>query len=165
MSQPPELKHLVPVPTGKSPLPAADVDGCDLLGRPQRLRLQNRDGRWTLLLFLGSRCDGCFPFWPSAAAPEALGLESGDAAVIVTRAPANEDTVALADLVARGRTGEGVETPAGLFMSDQAWDAYQVHGPPFFVLVDGEKVATEGVAWGVEQVAADVARVRQRVRR
>jgi hypothetical protein len=47
-------------------------------------------------------------------------------------------------------------------MSDDAWSDYGVHAGPFFVLVDGAnaKVATEGVAWSLEQITAAVATAR-----
>ena len=156
MAHPPDLGHLVAVPTGVAPLPASDVSGCDLAGRRRTLRLA-APGRWTLLLFLGSHCDGCLPFWTVARAPEACGLEPGDAAFVVTHDPADEEPVALATLMG----GDLAEASELLVMSDAAWRAYRVLGPPFFVLLDGAGVATEGVAWSVDQVAADVARVRR----
>ncbi len=44
-----------------------------------------------------------------------------------------------------------------------AWLAYRVQGPPFFVLVDGsaDRVVTEGVAWGVSQIAEHVRAARR----
>ncbi len=136
-------------------LPASDVDGWDLTGRARTLRLAS-PGRWALLLFLGSDCDGCLPFWEVPRTPALCGLEAEDMAVVVTRGPDDEEPEALAALVG----GDPVESPELLFLSSAAWRAYRVLGPPFFVLVDGDEVVTEGVAWSVEQVAADVARAR-----
>jgi hypothetical protein len=52
--------------------------------------------------------------------------------------------------------GERVGVP--VVASDPVHSAYRVHGPPFFVLVDGPgcRVVTEGVAWGASQVADHV---------
>ncbi len=161
----PELRDLLAVPTAITPdgpisgsrLPACDVDGWDLAGRPRTLRLAS-PGRWALLLFLGSHCDGCLPFWEVPRAPARCGLEPEDMAVVVTRGPDDEEPSALTALV--GGDPVAASDPALLLMSGAAWRTYRVLGPPFFVLVDGEQVVTEGVAWSVEQVAADVVRVR-----
>ncbi|HLW45044.1 MAG TPA: hypothetical protein VKR78_02430 [Acidimicrobiales bacterium] len=153
MSERPQLRDLVQVPTGATPLPASDVAGEALTGSPRTVSLTS-PGRWTLLFFLGSHCDGCLPFWPAAGTPVSCGLEPGDAVAVVTRGPEVERRSELLALFA----GD----PRGLVMSEEAWRAYRVHGAPFFVLVDGVEVITEGVAWSVEQVAADVRRVRHR---
>jgi hypothetical protein len=49
-------------------------------------------------------------------------------------------------------------------MSEDAWTDYGVHSAPFFVLVDGERsrVASEGVAWAVDQIASAIFAVRDR---
>jgi hypothetical protein len=147
---------VVAVPTGTPRIPASDVEGWDLAGRRRTLRLASA-GHWTLLLFLGTHCDGCLPFWTVPRTPEACGLEAQDTAIAVTHGPDDEEPEALAALVG----GDPADASELLFMSDAAWRTYRVHGPPFFVLVDGVEVASEGVAWSVDQVAADVARVRR----
>jgi len=148
---------VVAIPTGSPRLPAFDVDGWDLWGKGRTVRLTS-PGSWTLLLFLGSHCDGCQPFWALARSPSACGLEPQDAAVIVTRGPRRERADVLAALM-----GEGLdEMPNALVMSDSAWVRYRVHGAPFFVLLDGACVVSEGVAWSVEQLGCDVARARRR---
>ncbi|MGH8989688.1 MAG: hypothetical protein ACRDXC_14025 [Acidimicrobiales bacterium] len=152
----PELRDLIAVPSGMPPLGAADVEGSDLVGRPRTLRLAS-PGCWTLLLFLGSHCDGCAPFWTVPRTPSACGLEPQDAAIVVTRGPGTEVPAVLATLM-------GKDPPDGsepLCMSDTAWRTYRVHGAPFYVLLDGVEVATEGVAWSLEQVSAEVARARR----
>jgi hypothetical protein len=147
---------VVAVPAGVRRLPASDVEGSDLDGRPLALRLASA-GHWTLLLFLGSRCDGCLPFWTPPPTAAACGLEPQDAVVVVTRGPGDEEVGAIAAIVGR----RPVDAPGLVIMSDAAWRSYRVLGPPFFVLVDGVEVVTEGVAWTVEQLAADVARARR----
>jgi hypothetical protein len=110
------------------------------------------------VLFLTSHCDGCGPFWRLPLAREDCGLDPQVAAVVVARDPRDEEPDALAAL-----TGVEPASASGfLVMSGTAWRTYRVHGPPFFVLVDGVTVATEGVAWSVEQVVSDVARARRR---
>lgn len=151
---PSSLEHLVQVPVRTVAPPVADVEGTDLWGRPRVARLAS-PGRWTLLLFLGSRCDGCLPFWGAAAAPVSLGLEPYDAIGIVTRDAGDEDAVAVRALCA------GLGAAALVVMSSAAWRAYGVQGPPFFSVVDGTTVRSEGVAWSIQQVAADVARARR----
>jgi hypothetical protein len=154
----PELRHLVPVPTGARALPAVDIDGVDIEGRPQTLRVA-QPGRWTLLVFVGSHCDGCLPFWKLAGAPAQCGLAPRDTIALVSRGPSNERPDALAALMA---TWHGSRSALGLIMSDTAWRDYRVHGAPFFVLLDGVEVTTEGVAWSAEQLASDVGRARAR---
>ncbi|HVC13861.1 MAG TPA: hypothetical protein VND62_03285 [Acidimicrobiales bacterium] len=156
MADRPELERLVAVPTGAHPRAAVDVDGWDLGGRPKYLRL-TAPGCWTLLLFLGAHCDGCLPFWAVPGAPASCGLAPQDVAAVVTRGPAHEALDRLAIL-----TADHPEAADGLVMSDAAWLAYGVLGAPFFVLLDGTAVVTEGVAWSHEQVAADVGRARRR---
>jgi hypothetical protein len=152
VSERPTLDHLVAVPTRPPGAPARDLPGHELSGAPRIVEVA-RPGHWTLLLFLGSACEGCAPFWPAAQDPAVLGLRPGDEVVALVRE--TEDPSRIRGELARlGAIG----TP--LLVSDAAWRAYGVHGPPFFALVDGREVATEGVAWSVEQVAADVRRAR-----
>ena len=109
-------------------------------------------GHWTLVLFLGPGCDGCRPLWEALADPRAAGLCTDEAVVAVARSGADPDALrALAPAGAR------------VVVSDAAWRAYRVQGPPFFALIDGTgppRVATEGVAWGIDQVAGYVAGAR-----
>ncbi len=60
---------------------------------------------------------------------------------------------------------EGVRRLAGdatVVMSEAAWSDYEVHSGPFFVLIDGRarRIASEGVAWSVEQMRAAIAAAR-----
>lgn len=139
-----------------------DIEGWDLAGTRRSVRVAS-PGRWTLLLFLGSHCDGCAPFWKFPGRPEECGLGPGDVVIVVTRGPKDEHPEVLATIMG---TATGADGPArasgGLVMSDAAWAAYRVHGAPFFVLLDGVSVVSEGVAWSVEQVFADAARARLR---
>lgn len=153
---PPRLEHLVAVPLRAAPRGAADISGVDLAGTPRRVALTT-PGSWTLLLFLGLHCDACAPFWTAPASKAALGLHDEDAVELVVRTPRDESgRLELREVVRL------VREPADVVVSDDAWATYGVLGPPFFVLVDGESVVTEGVAWSVGQVAADVRRARAR---
>lgn len=111
-------------------------------------------GRRLLLLFLGSDCGGCGPFWPAAGAPQTLGLEPEDDVVVVVRPPPREDVHVLQQTM---QTAGGCD----VVLSALAWSDYRVQGPPFYVLVDGARVMTEGVAWSVGYVAEDVGRFRR----
>lgn len=158
---PPALDHLVAIPTFRDQpaTVASDVAGVSLAGDPMSVEVRASKG-WTLLLFLSSDCHGCRPMWEALTDPASLGLSTDEVVVAVTREPPSEDVVALKALVPEGAT---------CIMSTSAWDAYRVHGPPFFVLVAGcgtadpatARVATEGVAWAIEQIGAEVSRARR----
>jgi len=150
----PPLDHLAGVPTRRPGAPARDIAALDLDGASWMPELA-RPGHWTLLLFLGPDCDACEPFWEGAADPGHLGLREGDAVVTLVR---DSDDLGAVRRIVAGHPG--APTPA--VVSVAAWRAFGVHGPPFFAVVDGTRVAGEGVAWSVEQVAADVAGVRGR---
>lgn len=149
-AHPDRLSRLVPVPTyrGTPATVICDVRGVDLSGGRQDVPVVG-SGRWTLLVFLASGCDGCREFFEAAGDPVGAGLVTDESVVVVTRGPDREDRGALGRLAAPGTR---------LVMSDEAWAAYRVLGPPFFVLADGSRsrAVTEGVAWGVAQVASHI---------
>lgn len=154
MSARPPLDHVVAIPARRHGGRVADLVGTDLDGRPRTVGVSRRDC-WTLLLFLGPGCDACVPFWPAASSPRALGLLEGDEVVTIVRDDADRDAVrALLDGLPAA--------PSPVVLPGAAWRACGVHGPPVFVLAHGARVATEGVAWSVAQVAADVGRARGR---
>jgi hypothetical protein len=94
-----------------------------------------------LLLFLSAACNGCADMWEGTDELVA-GLPAEVQVVIVTRGPELEDAA-------------GIETlaPVGTrtVMSSQAFADYRVSGPPFLVVVTGDEVKTEGVAWGIAE--------------
>jgi hypothetical protein len=151
----PRLDGLVPVPTyrDRPASSAADVAGVDLRGSPTRVQVLG-SGRWTLLLFLSSSCDGCLELWRALRDPAGTGLATDESVVAVTRDLDAEDVEQL-----RSLTVVAVPTVA----SSQAWLDYRVQGPPFFALVDGtaNRVVTEGVAWGASQVGGHLRRARR----
>jgi hypothetical protein len=168
----------VPVPTyrDRPATVATDPIGTDLEGVPCRVPVV-ATGWWSLVVFLSSGCHGCRDLWQALEDPVRSGLVGDESVVVVTRDAEEEDVDALRGL-ARG--------PVPVVMSTATWSAYCVQGPPFFSLVDGRvatqragpeavqgsegepmapgplRVVTEGVAWGVAQVAADVRRARRR---
>jgi hypothetical protein len=158
----PVLDGLVPIPTyrDRPATPASNLTGVDLTDRAVDVRVLGTD-RWTLLVFLSSRCDGCRPLWDALADPTAAGLAVDERVVAVTHGPDHEDIAALRALAPAGSTG--AEASPVVVMATDAWSAYRVLGPPFFVLVDGaaDRVVTEGVAWGVSQIAGHVRMARQ----
>lgn len=155
----PVLTGLVPIPTyrDRPATPASDLSGVDLSGAPVDLAVLGTR-TWTLLLFLSSDCHGCRDMWEALADPVGAGLTTDEGVVAVTHDPAHEDPTALRALVLPS---------APVVMSDAAWTAYRVQGPPFFVLVDGtaDRVVTEGVAWGVAQVGDHLRAARSSARR
>lgn len=154
----PELAHLVSVPNSIGPptTPACDVAGTDLEGGAVVLSIVDTPRR-TLVLFLSSTCDGCAELWPALSPSDPAGFgRFADAVVGVTRGAEGEDPGTLRRLAPAG---------AVVVMSGEAWKSYRVHGPPFFVLVDGSgsgRVLTEGVAIGPSQVARSLARADER---
>jgi hypothetical protein len=145
---------LVPIPTYRDApsTPLSDLQGVDLFGRESIVRIGGSEG-WTLLFFLTSGCDGCVALWGAVGDPQANGF-GPVRVVVVTRDAPREDGDALRRLAPPG---------VPVVMSSAGWDAYRVHGPPFFVLIHGAAsiVVTEGVAWGVEQIAQHVASARR----
>ncbi len=168
----------MPVPTYRDrPVTVAtDPVGTDLVGAPCRVPVVGT-GRWSLVVFLSSGCHGCRDLWRALEDPVGSGLVEDESVVVVTRDAGEEDVDALRRLAGG---------PVPVVMSTATWSAYRVQGPPFFSLVDGRvgtlclgpegvqgsegeqmapgplRVVTEGVAWGVAQVAADVRRARRR---
>lgn len=157
---PASLDGLVSIPVRAAPLAASDVTGTDVGGHPVTVQTASA-GVWTLLVFLGSHCDGCAPFWRAVTDPTSLGLEGCDTAIAVTHDLEREDLGAIEIALATTDHGPDPWAPGRVVMSSGAWRSYGVQGPPFFVLVDGETVVTEGVAWSIAQVSADVGRARR----
>jgi thiol-disulfide isomerase/thioredoxin len=144
--QPPAelLRRLTPIPTYRNH-PATsphDVDGVDPSGSPVHLSILERTEP-ILLLFLSSSCHGCLDLWEGLDEIVALVSPRLDLAV-VTRGEEREDVAAVAEL---GRSASGVP----IIMSSPAFADYAVAGPPFLVVVDGTRVRTEGVAWGIAE--------------
>ena len=109
------------------------VTGTTPAGEEVALSLQG--ARPTLLAFLSSGCTTCKAFW-SAFAQGAPAAPADARVVVVTRDLAEESPSALAKL-----TPEAVPVVA----SSATWDALDVPGSPYFVLVDGSgQVAGEG---------------------
>jgi hypothetical protein len=146
--------NLVPVPThrGTPSTLATDLSGTDLAGEATRLTVTGPRA-WTLLVFLSAGCDGCKDIWAALGDPRLSGLATDERVVAVVRE--RDDVAALTALA---------PPSAEVIRSDAAWRDYRVQGPPFFTLVEGARpnVATEGVAWGVAQVAEAVRHARAR---
>ena len=160
---PPPLDHLVGIPVRRTVRPpAADVVGTTVAGVHTSVPVVGVRG-WTLLVFLSSTCDGCEPLWNAWAHPQLFedhGMPPVERVVAVTRDAVHERPDVLATWCAdapASRWGAAIDR---LVLSSAAWASYAVWGPPLFALVDGPPgvVATEGVAWAVEQVANHVRR-------
>ncbi len=149
----PSTEGLVAVPTYRD-RPAttpADLSGVDLAGCRTEVPVCST-GASSLLLFLSSGCEGCLDLFQALGAPDRGGMVTDDVVVVVAKG--SQDRGEFSSLVPDGAT---------VVLSDDAWSAYQVQGPPFFVLVDGvnDRVVTEGVAWSPGQVGRHVAAARR----
>jgi hypothetical protein len=138
------LRRARPIPTYRDHPATSPVDiaGVDPGGTPVHVPIVG-NAEPVLLLFLSAGCLGCRDLWDGTEELR-LALPEGVRIVIVAKGPEQEDPVSIAALA-----------PVGLatVMSSQAYLDYRVGGPPFFVLVTGHEVLTEGVAWGVEETA------------
>jgi hypothetical protein len=87
-----------------------------------------------LLVFLSSTCLTCRDFW-AAFADTALEVPGRARVVLLTRGSEAESPSAVRKLAPRS-----VHT----VMSTETWQAYNVPGAPYFVLVDGTRGAVIG---------------------
>lgn len=144
----PDLSNLVQVPRflGPRPTTARTVTGVTPHGEPMEATVS---GGWTLLLFLSTTCDGCLELWESFADQRVPIAE--DLGVVLITKP-DEEAEDVARLAGSTR----------VVMTETAWSDYEVHSGPFFVMIDGrtDRIATEGVAWSVEQIRSALAAAR-----
>ena len=150
--RPPDIRHLIQVPSflGHRPAVVGPIRGSTPSGTSVTYEVTNV--AWTLLVFLSTSCDGCQELWDAFADPERSPIPGDLQTVVVTRGPSLEAP----DNVAR------LCGAASVVMSDDAWFDYGVHTGPFFVLVDGSaaEVASEGVAWSLDQITGAIATAR-----
>ncbi|MDA8358700.1 MAG: hypothetical protein M0Z95_20955 [Actinomycetota bacterium] len=173
--------ELVPIPTyrGSPATIATDISGVDPFGEPVEISIVG-SGRWTLLVFLSSSCHGCRPLWEVLSDPQACGLSVSDELVGVTRDPCHEDPgavrrwavpparIVMSDAVwhAYGVHGppffslvdgrDARRSPQGATVGRGGAAAAQ-HGGTC-ALGPAPRVVSEGVVWGVDQLAEDVRR-------
>jgi hypothetical protein len=138
------LRRLRPIPTYRDhpATSAVDIEGVDLSGAPARVGIVGA-AEPVLLLFLSSGCLGCRDLWEGATELR-RALPDGVRVVHVTRGPDAEDARVVSTLAQPGTL---------TVMSTTAYHDYRVGGPPFLVVVTGDVVRTEGVAWGVTETA------------
>ena len=123
---------------------AKDLFGTVLAGGPTKVAVTGVPHH-TMLAFLSAGCRSCKQFWEAFAEP-GLDLPGDDTRlVIVGQDPAHDSESALAELVPPG---------VKAVLSSAAWEAYNVPGSPYFVLVDGGegRVVGAGSALGWEQL-------------
>ncbi|MEY2460747.1 MAG: hypothetical protein QOG30_2577 [Acidimicrobiaceae bacterium] len=121
----------------------ADVSGQDPDGAPQHLAVSGV-AHSTLLAFLSSTCLTCRDFWEAFSDPS-LVVPNDARVIVVTRGVEAESPGAVRKLAS-----PLVHT----VMSTDAWQAYNVPGAPYFILVDGPRGAVigEGTATNWERV-------------
>ena len=120
-----------------------DVAGVDPDGAPVVLAVTNVEHA-TLLAFLSSSCLTCREFWDAFTDPD-LAPPLGARVVAVTRGVEAESPSAV-----RALAPSQVHT----VLSTETWEAYNVPGAPYFVLIDGPSgdVIGEGTATTWPQV-------------
>jgi hypothetical protein len=147
------LRRLRPIPTyGSHPTTVPhDLSGVDPEGGACSVALIDSQVP-ALVLFLSSNCLGCLDMWHGTG--ELADLLPADVRIVlVSRGPEREDAAAIAALASVAVGGDlGVPT----VMSTQAFTDYRVVGAPFMVVVEGNTVRTEGVPWGIPEVARTV---------
>jgi len=97
-------------------------------------------GATTLLAFLSSTCTTCQGFW-SAFAEGVPAVPAGARLAVITRDLAEES---------RSRLEDRAPAQVALICSSQGWDALDVPGSPYFLLVDGDGVVIgegSGASW------------------
>lgn len=95
----------------------------------------------TLVAFLSGSCLTCQRFWDAFQKPQKLGLPRDVRLVIVTKGPEQESPAAIARLAPKG---------VPVLMDSSAWEAYDVPGSPYFVLVDGRSGQVQGEGTGID---------------
>ena len=111
----------------------ADVSGTDPQGAPQHIAVNGVDHS-TLLVFLSTTCLTCRDFWTAFADPD-LDVPGRARVVLLTRSSEAESPSVVRKVAPRS-----VHT----VMSTETWQAYNVPGAPYFVLVDGSRGAVIG---------------------
>ena len=96
-------------------------------------------GHRTLVAFLSSGCLTCQEFWHAFTDVGALELPDGMRLVVVTKDAAEESVHTLRELA---------PPDVPVVMASSAWDAYDVPGSPYFVVVDGTTGRVEGEGTG-----------------
>jgi hypothetical protein len=95
----------------------------------------------TLVAFLSGSCLTCQRFWDAFQKPQKLGLPRDVRPVIVTKGPEQESPAAIARVAPRS---------VPVVMDSSAWEAYDVPGSPYFVLVDGRSGQVQGEGTGID---------------
>jgi hypothetical protein len=121
--------------------PAPALTGVTPSGDAVALEFARAGEQLTLLAFLTTGCGTCAGFWETLGEPR---LPREVQTVIVTRGSERESP-------ARVRALAPSEIP--VVMSSEAWEAYEVAGAPYFVLVS-DSVLGEGMAATWQAVAS-----------
>ena len=104
------------------------------------IRVDDVDHR-TLVAFLSGTCLTCQRFWDAFRKPSKLGLPRDVRLVVVTKGPDQESPSAIARVA---------PPKVPVIMTNEAWEAYDVPGSPYFVLVDGRSGTVQGEGTGVD---------------
>jgi hypothetical protein len=134
----------VPVAPPTSMSAALDVAGTVPGGGAIKIGVSGVDHS-TLLAFLSSGCRTCQAFWDAFADPDLELPGANTRLVVVGQDPIHDSESALAELAPPG---------VRIVCSSEAWQAYEVPGSPYFILVDGaaSRIVGAGSATSWEQV-------------
>ena len=131
----------VPEPGADEALPAGrDLVGVGVADDAVSIRVVGAPHS-TLIAFLSSTCLTCQRFWEAFADQRSLGLAAGVRLVVVTKGPEEESAARIAEVAPPG---------IPVVMASDAWEAYEVPGSPYFVLVDGPTGQGRGEGTGID---------------
>jgi hypothetical protein len=127
----------------ESPASAQDNDllGESLDGQSMSVELR---GTTTLLAFLSSTCTTCIGFFRAFNEHAADELVPDGQLVVVTKSGEHET---------RDRLRELASDRVTVLMSTESWEEFEVPLPPYFLLLSGGDVLTEGPASGWEDLS------------
>ena len=114
-----------------------DIEGVSPDGLPVSVSLED-SANPHLLAFLSSTCTTCIGFWERFRAGALQSVSPGTDVTVVPKDPAVEDVARVRELAAGG--------DLRVVLSSPAWDDYEVPASPYFLLVDGSSIVTEGAA-------------------
>jgi hypothetical protein len=140
--------HLTSGSRGPRPIPP-QVRGSALDGGELSVDLTGPG--FSLLVFLGPRCNACIELWDALATPDRYGLGHDDRLVAVLGAEGPDPSWKRVP----------IPSTVSVLVAPREWEAWAVLGAPFCAAVGGApvEVLMECVPWDLAHLAAQVATV------